>query len=78
MFDDIAYSKENPHPGVIINEYNGTNVYIGKEAIDYRANDVTPQNFLSVLRGEKMSVGSGKTLNSGPNDKVFIYFSVGY
>ena len=27
------------------------------------------------MRGEKTNVGSGKTLESGPNDHVFIYFS---
>ena len=27
------------------------------------------------MRGEKTNVGSGKTLQSGPNDHVFIYFS---
>jgi len=29
MYDDIAYHKENPRPGVIINRPNGPNVYPG-------------------------------------------------
>uniref|UniRef100_A0AAR2IP88 Legumain n=1 Tax=Pygocentrus nattereri TaxID=42514 RepID=A0AAR2IP88_PYGNA len=29
MYDDVAYHKENPYPGEIINEPNGPNVYPG-------------------------------------------------
>lgn len=29
MKDDIAFNKENPHPGVIMNHPNGSNVYKG-------------------------------------------------
>ena len=29
MYDDIAFNKENPRPGVIINKPNGPNVYEG-------------------------------------------------
>ena len=77
MFDDIAYNKENPFPGQLFNQYNGSNVYPGRQAIDYREVDVTPENFLKVLMGQNMDgIGSGKTLKSGKNDKVFIYFSV--
>ncbi|EFC49666.1 predicted protein, partial [Naegleria gruberi] len=76
MFDDIAFNHDNPQKGVIINEYNGTNVYPGKEAIDYRGEDVTPDVFLSVLRGDSnITRGNGKTLKSGPNDRIFIYFA---
>ena len=39
--------------------------------IDYRRGDVTPEKFLSVIKGE----GSGKVLKSTGADKVFIYFS---
>ncbi|XP_068948802.1 legumain-like, partial [Petaurus breviceps papuanus] len=40
--------------------------------------DVTPENFLAVLRGDAEAVknkGSGKVLNSGPQDHVFVYFT---
>jgi len=29
MYDDIAYNEQNPWPGVIINQPDGPNVYIG-------------------------------------------------
>lgn len=29
MYDDIAYDKNNPRPGVIINKPNGNDVYKG-------------------------------------------------
>jgi legumain len=28
-YDDIAFNPRNPHPGVVINNPNGTNVYEG-------------------------------------------------
>ncbi|GIX68900.1 legumain [Caerostris extrusa] len=77
MKDDLAYNEENPTPGVIINHPNGSNVYEGIPK-DYTGHDVTPKNFLAVLKGNKKSVagaGSGKVLGSGPNDHVFIYFA---
>jgi len=75
MYDDIANSGQNPHKGVIINTDNGPNVYPGVPK-DYIGDDVTPQNFLNVLMGKDMSgIGSGKTLKSTKDDRVFIFFS---
>ncbi|XP_004475578.2 legumain [Dasypus novemcinctus] len=77
MYDDIATSEENPTPGMVINRPNGTDVYQGVPK-DYTKEDVTPQNFLAVLRGDVEAVkgkGSGKVLKSGPQDHVFVYFT---
>ncbi|XP_042548556.1 legumain isoform X2 [Dipodomys spectabilis] len=77
MYDDIANSDSNPTPGVVINRPNGTDVYKGVLK-DYTGEDVTPQNFLAVLRGDAEAVkgrGSGKVLQSGPRDHVFVYFT---
>jgi len=76
MYDDIAYNKENPTPGQIINQPNGTDVYHGVVK-DYVCASVRPDLFLQVLQGEKVDgiFGSGKTLESGPNDNVFVYFT---
>jgi len=73
MYDDIANNRKNPTPGKIINEPNGQDVYEGV-VIDYKGNDVNPANFFDILAGKTMNVGSGKTLNSGANDHVFINF----
>jgi legumain len=60
---------------VLINKPNGTNVYPGTPK-DYTGNDVTPENFLKILQGESMEgVGTGKTLHSTANDRVFVYFA---
>lgn len=72
MYDDIAYNDENPFPGVILNKPGGNNLYTNVPK-DYTGVDVTPENFLSVLRGDN-STGK-KFLNSGPNDEIFIYFT---
>ncbi len=75
MYDDIANSKENPTPGVIVNRPNGTNVYKGVPK-DYVGDDNNPETFLKVLQGMDMDgVGSGKTIASGSNDHVFVYFA---
>jgi legumain len=75
MYDDIANNAQNPHKGSIINIDNGPNVYPGVPK-DYIGDTVTPSNFLNVLLGKDMTgIGSGKTLKSGPNDRVFIFFS---
>ncbi|KAM3594144.1 uncharacterized protein V6R79_003057 [Siganus canaliculatus] len=76
MYDDLAQNEENPTPGILINRPNGTDVYKGVPK-DYTGEDVTPANFLAVLKGDSSLVkgGSGKVLKSGPNDHVFVYFT---
>ncbi|XP_007942730.1 legumain [Orycteropus afer afer] len=77
MYDDIANHGDNPTPGIVINRPNGTDVYQGVLK-DYTNEDVTPENFLAVLRGDAEAVkgkGSGKVLKSGPRDHVFVYFT---
>lgn len=76
MYDDLAQNEENPTPGILINRPNGTDVYKGVPK-DYTGEDVTPENFLAVLKGDasKVKGGSGKVLKSGPNDFVFVYFT---
>lgn len=77
MYDDIAYSSENPQKGVIINKPGGTNVYAGVK-IDYKGDDVTPQNFLNVLKGDQKSmknIGTGRVVKSNHHTNIFVYFS---
>ncbi|KAL0327510.1 UNVERIFIED_CONTAM: Vacuolar-processing enzyme [Sesamum angustifolium] len=76
MYDDIAYNEENPRPGVIINNPHGEDVYKGVPK-DYVGDDVTVNNFFAVLLGNKTAVkgGSGKVVDSGPNDHIFIYYT---
>ncbi|KAL3650766.1 hypothetical protein CASFOL_007169 [Castilleja foliolosa] len=76
MYDDIAYNVENPRPGVLINNPHGNDVYKGVPK-DYVGNDVTAQNFYAVILGDKSAVtgGSGKVVDSGPNDHIFIYYT---
>lgn len=69
-YDDIASSSQNPFPGQIFNKPDGEDVYAGCN-IDYKGKDVTPANFLAVLKGS----ASGKSLKSNSNSKVFINFA---
>jgi legumain len=75
-YDDVANDPENPFPGQIFNKPNGTDVYAGCN-IDYKAEDVTPSNFLAILQGDAKGVkgGNGKVLKSNENSKVFINFA---
>ncbi|OIW14437.1 hypothetical protein TanjilG_20883 [Lupinus angustifolius] len=76
MYDDIAFHPENPRPGIIINKPNGPNVYEGVPK-DYTGDDVNIHNFYGVISGNRSAIhgGSGKVVESGPNDFIFIYYS---
>ncbi|XP_068652280.1 vacuolar-processing enzyme-like [Aristolochia californica] len=76
MYDDIAYNVENPHPGIIINHPQGEDVYAGVPK-DYVGDEVTVNNFIAVLLGNKTALtgGSGKVVDSGPNDHIFVFYS---
>ncbi|KAI5084694.1 hypothetical protein GOP47_0001031 [Adiantum capillus-veneris] len=76
MYDDIADNSYNPRPGQIINNPAGIDVYAGVPK-DYTGSNVTVDNFLAVLLGEKdmLTGGSGKVVDSGPDDHIFIFYS---
>lgn len=75
MYDDIAENRSNPKKGEIINHPDGSDVYAGVPK-DYTGTEVTAKNFLNILSGADMSgKGSGKTLGSTSEDKVFIYYA---
>ncbi|BBH07045.1 alpha-vacuolar processing enzyme, partial [Prunus dulcis] len=76
MYDDIAFNVQNPRPGVIINKPDGPDVYEGVPK-DYTGTNVTAANLYAVILGNKTALtgGSGKVLDSGPNDNIFIYYT---
>lgn len=77
MYDDVAHSPFNPYPGQLFNRPGGSDVYEGIK-IDYKGKDVNSTNFLAVLRGNKtavMGIGTGRVLDSGPDDHVFVYYA---
>ncbi|KAK6262941.1 hypothetical protein QUC31_008757 [Theobroma cacao] len=76
MYDDIAMHKLNPRPGVIINHPKGDDVYAGVPK-DYTGVHVTAANLYAVLLGNKsaLSGGSGKVVDSKPNDRIFLFYS---
>ncbi|KAF9689474.1 hypothetical protein SADUNF_Sadunf01G0095900 [Salix dunnii] len=76
MYDDIAMHDLNPRPGVIINHPQGDDVYAGVPK-DYTGEQVTTENLYAVLLGNKSAVkgGSGKVVDSKPNDRIFLYYS---
>jgi legumain len=75
-YDDIANNSENPFPGKIYNKPNGDDVYAGCK-IDYTGKDVTPENFLNILKGNSAGIsgGNGKVLKTNANSKVFVNFA---
>ena len=44
---------------------------------DYTGDDVHAKNFLAAILGDKTAItgGSGKVVDSGPNDHIFIYYT---
>jgi legumain len=76
-YDDIANNIENPFRGKVFNkptDGEGKDVYAGVK-IDYSKKDVTPENFLAVLKGDSAAVGGNRVLKSTADDNVFIYFA---
>ncbi|KER19234.1 hypothetical protein T265_11927 [Opisthorchis viverrini] len=74
-YDDIANNPKNPFKGKVFHDYEHEDVYKGV-VIDYRGKDVTRDNFLKVLKGDKkLEANKKKVLKSGPNDNVFIFYS---
>ncbi|KAI8566978.1 hypothetical protein RHMOL_Rhmol02G0085500 [Rhododendron molle] len=76
MYDAIAFNEENPRQGIIINSPHGEDVYDGVPK-DYTGDDVTVNNFFAAILGNKTALtgGSGKVVDSGPNDRIFIYYT---
>ncbi|KAL6007918.1 hypothetical protein ACLOJK_033423 [Asimina triloba] len=76
MYDDIAANEFNPRLGVIINHPQGEDVYAGVPK-DYTGEQVTAKNLYAVLMGDRNGVdgGSGKVVDSKPNDRIFLYYS---
>ncbi|GFQ05015.1 vacuolar-processing enzyme gamma-isozyme [Phtheirospermum japonicum] len=77
MYDDIAHNPDNPKPGVIVNSPHSEDVYKGFPK-DYVGDQVTTYNFYVVILGDKTAVtrGSRNVVKSGPNDCIFIFYSV--
>ena len=73
-YDDIACHPKNPFPGEVYNRPDGLNVYDGV-TIDYSDNDVNPETYLSVLKGDTQNNTLKKVLNSTENDNIFLFFS---
>jgi len=77
MYDDIAQNTQNPTKGIVINHPDGKDVYHDVPH-DYNGKDVTPKNFINILLGDKEAmkgIGSGKVVESGPDDNVFIFYT---
>jgi len=55
MYDDVAMDSANPFPGQLFNQPDGSDVYGGCQ-VDYRAETITPELFLSVLLGDVTAV----------------------
>ncbi|CAG2173005.1 unnamed protein product [Oppiella nova] len=75
-YDDIAYHKQNPTPGVVINRVNGTDVYKTPYEVPkhYTGDEVTPENFLGALKGDvELEKQGKKVIKSGPNDRIFVF-----
>ncbi|KAK9819348.1 hypothetical protein WJX74_009216 [Apatococcus lobatus] len=78
MADDLANNIMNPHPGKLFNRPYGPDVYEGVP-LDYTGENVNADTFLKVLAGhenDSVLIGtSGKTIRSGPDDRVFVYYA---
>ncbi len=73
----MAQDSENKFKGQLFNKPGGPDVYKNCN-IDYKGVDVTPEVFLSVLKGDETSLagkGNGKLLKTDKDSKIFIFFT---
>lgn len=73
MEDDLADNPGNPEPGVVRIAPGGANVHENAE-VDYRMSELSPGDFLKILKGEK-SESLPTVIDSSENDNLFIYWS---
>ncbi|KER20203.1 hypothetical protein T265_11189 [Opisthorchis viverrini] len=74
-YDDVANNPKNPFKGKVFHDYEHRDVYNGV-VIDYRGKDVTRDNLVNVLKGDKkLEANKKKVLKTGPDDNVFIFYS---
>lgn len=88
MYDDIAGYQgldnrslglpmdsafRNPYPGKLFNSPEKVDVYEGVK-IDYKGDDVNPDNFIAILQGDKAKVkgGNGRVLERYTEKKNLI------
>ena len=76
-YNDLAFNSQNPFPGKLFNSPDSPDYY-PKCVFDYTGQDVTPQNYLSVLKGDSAAmqgIGSGRVLKATKNDNLFFFYS---
>ena len=78
-YDDVAKSYDNPFKGKLFNKPGDNSIDYNAGCVkDYTGELVTPQNFLDVITGNAAALqgkGTGRVLQSGPGDHVFINFA---
>nr|POE75875.1 vacuolar-processing enzyme alpha-isozyme [Quercus suber] len=76
MMTLLSMKRTLARPGVIINSPNGSDVYHGVPKY-YTGANVTVNNVFAVILGNRSALtgGSGKVVDSGPNDHIFIYYT---
>lgn len=73
LADDIARNVKNPEPGVIRVRPDGDNVYTGAK-IDYRLEDLKPDDLVEILCGRK-SERLSQVINATEQDNVLVFWS---
>lgn len=64
-YNDIADNELNPYPGKVFHTLNNTNIYPGKEKIDFLGENCSSTKFIRYL----------KELNTTKDDDLFIFYN---
>ncbi|KAI6226300.1 Legumain [Aphelenchoides fujianensis] len=81
MNKDVIFSEDsNPWPGKLYDIPDRSHEWFEGVKVDYSGKDITPKNYIAVLTGHKedleLAEGSnstGRVLETGPNDRLFIF-----
>ena len=74
---DHACNARNPFPGTLYHDVDHTHNWLCEDVeIDYKAEDLTAESILNLLRGRYDDhLPKSKRMVTGPNTRIFMYFN---
>ncbi|KAI6234903.1 Legumain [Aphelenchoides fujianensis] len=81
MNKDVIFSEEyNPWPGKLYDSPDRSHEWFEGVKVDYSGKDITAKNYLAILTGHKEDLelvkggnSTGRVLETGPNDRLFVF-----
>ncbi|KAI6230308.1 Legumain [Aphelenchoides fujianensis] len=81
MNEEVVFSEQaNPWPGKLYDNADRSHEWFEGVRVDYSGKDITSTNYIAVLTGHKEELSlvdgsnsTGRVLQTGPNDRLFVF-----